>query len=100
MGVTEAGEGEDARMKSAICTGTLLQDGLGDTSGFPSQNKSTRERDKYLQKTDNSFYGIVQHQIFSKRVMSLVVLEAPHMLVVSCTLLHRGALSLLVTWWP
>ena len=31
LGVTEAGEGEDGRMKSAIGIGTLLGDGLGDT---------------------------------------------------------------------
>ncbi|MFS8032281.1 putative (E)-4-hydroxy-3-methylbut-2-enyl-diphosphate synthase (ferredoxin) [Helianthus anomalus] len=31
LGVTEAGEGEDGRMKSVIGIGTLLQDGLGDT---------------------------------------------------------------------
>ena len=31
LGVTEAGEGEDGRMKSAIGIGTLLADGLGDT---------------------------------------------------------------------
>ncbi|KAL8130680.1 hypothetical protein V2J09_019835 [Rumex salicifolius] len=31
LGVTEAGEGEDGRMKSSIGIGTLLQDGLGDT---------------------------------------------------------------------
>lgn len=31
LGVTEAGEGEDGRMKSAIGIGTLLMDGLGDT---------------------------------------------------------------------
>uniref|UniRef100_A0A2P2M3H3 4-hydroxy-3-methylbut-2-en-1-yl diphosphate synthase (ferredoxin), chloroplastic n=1 Tax=Rhizophora mucronata TaxID=61149 RepID=A0A2P2M3H3_RHIMU len=31
LGVTEAGQGEDGRMKSAIGIGTLLQDGLGDT---------------------------------------------------------------------
>merc|ERR1719316_596793 len=31
LGVTEAGEGEDGRMKSAIGTGALLADGLGDT---------------------------------------------------------------------
>ena len=29
--VTEAGEGEDGRMKSAIGIGALLMDGLGDT---------------------------------------------------------------------
>jgi (E)-4-hydroxy-3-methylbut-2-enyl-diphosphate synthase len=31
LGVTEAGEGEDARVKSAIGIGSLLYDGLGDT---------------------------------------------------------------------
>jgi (E)-4-hydroxy-3-methylbut-2-enyl-diphosphate synthase len=31
LGVTEAGEGEDARIKSAIGIGSLLQDGIGDT---------------------------------------------------------------------
>ena len=31
LGVTEAGDGEDARIKSAIGIGSLLFDGLGDT---------------------------------------------------------------------
>jgi (E)-4-hydroxy-3-methylbut-2-enyl-diphosphate synthase len=31
VGVTEAGDGEDGRIKSAIGIGTLLEDGLGDT---------------------------------------------------------------------
>lgn len=31
LGVTEAGDGEDGRVKSAIGIGTLLEDGLGDT---------------------------------------------------------------------
>ena len=31
LGVTEAGEGEDGRIKSAIGIGTLLNDGIGDT---------------------------------------------------------------------
>jgi (E)-4-hydroxy-3-methylbut-2-enyl-diphosphate synthase len=31
LGVTEAGEGEDGRIKSAIGIGTLLADGIGDT---------------------------------------------------------------------
>jgi len=31
LGVTEAGEGEDGRVKSAVGIGTLLQEGLGDT---------------------------------------------------------------------
>ncbi|MFC2125032.1 (E)-4-hydroxy-3-methylbut-2-enyl-diphosphate synthase [Bacteroidota bacterium] len=31
LGVTEAGEGEDGRIKSSVGIGTLLEDGLGDT---------------------------------------------------------------------
>ena len=31
LGVTEAGEGEDGRTKSAVGIGTLLEDGIGDT---------------------------------------------------------------------
>ena len=31
LGVTEAGEGEDGRIKSAVGIGALLQDGMGDT---------------------------------------------------------------------
>jgi (E)-4-hydroxy-3-methylbut-2-enyl-diphosphate synthase len=31
LGVTEAGEGEDGRIKSSVGIGTLLEDGIGDT---------------------------------------------------------------------
>ena len=31
LGVTEAGDGEDGRIKSAVGIGTLLSDGIGDT---------------------------------------------------------------------
>src|SRR5690606_15852582 len=31
LGVTEAGDGEDGRIKSAIGIGTLLEEGIGDT---------------------------------------------------------------------
>ena len=31
LGVTEAGDGEDGRIKSAVGTATLLDDGIGDT---------------------------------------------------------------------
>ena len=31
LGVTEAGDGEDGRIKSALGIGALLSDGLGDT---------------------------------------------------------------------
>src|SRR5690606_36704289 len=31
LGVTESGDGEDGRIKSAVGIGTLLEDGIGDT---------------------------------------------------------------------
>ncbi|MBP8261905.1 MAG: (E)-4-hydroxy-3-methylbut-2-enyl-diphosphate synthase [Verrucomicrobia bacterium] len=43
LGVTEAGEGEDGRIKSAIGIGALLADGLGDTIRVSLTEDSTRE---------------------------------------------------------
>src|SRR5213596_3529879 len=43
LGVTEAGEGEDARIKSAIGIGSLLADGIGDTIRVSSTEDSIHE---------------------------------------------------------
>jgi len=43
LGVTEAGEGEDGRIKSAIGIGSLLWDGLGDTIRVSLTEDSPRE---------------------------------------------------------
>ena len=43
LGVTEAGEGEDGRIKSAIGIGSLLTDGLGDTIRVSLTEDSPRE---------------------------------------------------------
>jgi (E)-4-hydroxy-3-methylbut-2-enyl-diphosphate synthase len=43
LGVTEAGDGEDARIKSAIGIGSLLGDGLGDTIRVSLTEDSPRE---------------------------------------------------------
>src|SRR5437773_4351107 len=43
LGVTEAGDGEDGRIKSAIGTGSLLCDGLGDTIRVSLTEDSPRE---------------------------------------------------------
>ena len=43
LGVTEAGEGEDGRIKSAIGIGSLLCDGLGDTVRVSLTEDSPRE---------------------------------------------------------
>jgi (E)-4-hydroxy-3-methylbut-2-enyl-diphosphate synthase len=45
LGVTEAGDGEDGRIKSAIGIGALLADGLGDRTAcmkFPWRRRSSR----------------------------------------------------------
>ncbi|MFZ6050786.1 (E)-4-hydroxy-3-methylbut-2-enyl-diphosphate synthase [Halocola ammonii] len=43
LGVTEAGEGEDGRIKSAVGIGTLLEDGLGDTIRVSLTEASEKE---------------------------------------------------------
>jgi len=43
LGVTEAGEGEDARIKSAIGIGSLLADGIGDTIRISLTEDSPQE---------------------------------------------------------
>src|SRR5215468_10169476 len=43
LGVTEAGEGEDARIKSSIGIGSLLADGIGDTIRVSLTEDSPRE---------------------------------------------------------
>src|SRR5438270_9020204 len=43
LGVTEAGEGEDARIKSAIGIGSLLSDGIGDTIRVSLTEESVHE---------------------------------------------------------
>src|SRR5438045_3509573 len=43
LGVTEAGEGEDGRIKSAIGIGSLLCDGMGDTIRVSLTEDSPRE---------------------------------------------------------
>ena len=48
LGVTEAGEGEDGRIKSAVGIGALLADGIGDTRGRDSRRPSLSGL--YLQK--------------------------------------------------
>ena len=50
LGVTEAGDGEDGRIKSALGIGALLADGLGDTIrvSLKEQDKLVRCRKRYL----------------------------------------------------
>src|SRR4029077_17424369 len=61
LGVTEAGEGEDARIKSAIGIGSLLADGIGDTirvsltEDSPHEIPVARALIENIQKTTNPF---------------------------------------------
>jgi len=57
LGVTEAGEGEDGRIKSAIGIGSLLLDGLGDTIR--------------VSLTEDSVYEIPVAQALVRKAMSL-----------------------------
>src|SRR5947199_3532783 len=60
LGVTEAGEGEDARIKSAIGIGSLLADGIGDTirvsltEDSPHEIPVARALVDLIQKTPNA----------------------------------------------
>ena len=56
LGVTEAGDGEDGRIKSAIGIGSLLYDGLGDTIR--------------VSLTEDSVYEIPVAQALAKKAMS------------------------------
>ena len=57
LGVTEAGDGEDGRIKSAIGIGSLLLDGLGDTIR--------------VSLTEDSVYEIPVAQAIARKAMSL-----------------------------
>jgi (E)-4-hydroxy-3-methylbut-2-enyl-diphosphate synthase len=57
LGVTEAGDGEDGRIKSAIGIGSLLADGLGDTIR--------------VSLTEDSVYEIPVAQAIARKAMSL-----------------------------
>ena len=61
LGVTEAGEGEDGRIKSAIGIGTLLADGIGDTIRV-SLTEAPEFEIPVAQKLVAHFNGIENHQ--------------------------------------
>jgi len=62
LGVTEAGDGEDGRIKSAVGIGTLLEDGLGDTIRVSLTEEPEAEipvaralANRYSNRTDHAF---------------------------------------------
>lgn len=61
LGVTEAGEGEDGRIKSAVGIGALLADGIGDTIRVSLTEKPVREIPVAL-KLVNHFKSYQNHE--------------------------------------
>jgi len=61
LGVTEAGEGEDGRIKSAVGIGALLGDGIGDTIRVSLTEKPIKEI-PVAQKLVNHFRGYEYHE--------------------------------------
>ena len=65
MGVTEAGEGDDGRIKSAVGIGSLLMDGIGDTIRVSLTESPEKEMpvakkiSNYIDnKKNDSFYSV------------------------------------------
>jgi (E)-4-hydroxy-3-methylbut-2-enyl-diphosphate synthase len=69
LGVTEAGEGEDARIKSAIGIGSLLADGIGDTirvsltEDSPQEIPVARALAAIVEKRSDSQRSIINSQL-------------------------------------
>jgi (E)-4-hydroxy-3-methylbut-2-enyl-diphosphate synthase len=69
LGVTEAGEGEDARIKSAIGIGSLLADGVGDTirvsltEDSPHEIPVAKALVENIRKTSNSQLSTLNSQL-------------------------------------
>jgi len=65
LGVTEAGEGEDGRIKSAVGIGTLLADGIGDTIRV-SLTEAPEFEIPVAQNLLKHFEGIEEHDSIEK----------------------------------
>ena len=93
LGVTEAGDGEDARIKSAIGIGSLLLDGLGDTirvsltedpvAEIPvAQDLAKRAEKWWSSRTDSPIPNLdetIDPYIFSRRTCPELKLGQPHL---------------------
>ncbi len=84
LGVTEAGDGEDGRIKSAVGIGALLEDGLGDTIRVSLTEEPEAEvpvakmlADRYIKRKGNPIPEITNYPItpfeYNKRVSREVV---------------------------
>ena len=79
LGVTEAGEGEDGRIKSAIGIGALLEDGIGDTVRVSLTEDSVHEIPvcKELVRKYNELWERQQKGGLAKPVIDLVEKRDP-----------------------
>ncbi len=75
LGVTEAGDGEDGRIKSAVGIGTLLADGIGDTIRV-SLSEAPELEVPVAQKLANYFTARTNHQPIVAPAISLAQLIA------------------------
>ncbi|MFK7900519.1 MAG: (E)-4-hydroxy-3-methylbut-2-enyl-diphosphate synthase [Cyclobacteriaceae bacterium] len=71
LGVTEAGEAEDGRIKSAVGIGTLLEDGLGDTVRV-SLTEAPEYEAPVARKLIQRYQNRVEHQIIPSAKSTLV----------------------------
>lgn len=89
LGVTEAGEGEDGRIKSAVGIGTLLEDGLGDTVRVSLTEEPEFEApvaraliDRYTKRADHKpikpidVYPINPYQYFRRKTREVLNIGA------------------------
>ena len=84
LGVTEAGDGEDGRIKSSVGIGTLLEDGLGDTIRVSLTEEPEAEvpvakmlADRYVNRTGDAIPDFDHYPInpfeYNKRVTHEVI---------------------------
>lgn len=72
LGVTEAGDGEDGRVKSAVGIGTLLEDGLGDTVRVSLTEEPEKEAPVAIALVNR--YTKRQHDINTEKVPQILKL--------------------------
>lgn len=83
LGVTEAGDGEDGRIKSSVGIGTLLEDGLGDTIRVSLTEEPEAEvpvakmlADRYVNRKGNPIPEIIHYPLnpfqYNRRVSNEV----------------------------
>ncbi|MBL1408111.1 (E)-4-hydroxy-3-methylbut-2-enyl-diphosphate synthase [Sphingobacterium faecale] len=75
LGVTEAGDGEDGRIKSAVGIGTLLEDGLGDTVRVSLTEEPEKEAPVAIALVNR--YSKRKQRIDSQKEKPIFVLSTP-----------------------